>query len=175
MDYSPVILKNKGVPCEFVKTQKSGDVWERVYKEDGEIEKVTYHVKFTNNAISDIELHFNGLEAWQEKLEKLPITTVRQTLAFALRKDVLEIGEAMLDGEVVMYSNVVGTAWSIANGVDPTIASRMLWQSVGLANEQRETLNKELSKSLEKIDSSLGLSGTDSGPKRASRSKNSGN
>lgn len=175
MDYSPVILKNKGVPCEFAKTQKVGDSWQRVTTEDGEIEKVILHVKFTNNVISDVELHFGGLEEWQAKLEKFPTTTIRQTLSFVLKKDVVEIGEAMLDGEVVMYSNIVGTAWSIANGVDPTIASRMLLQSVGLANEQRQALNEELSKSLQKIDSSLGLSGTDSGPKRASRSKNSGN
>lgn len=175
MDYSPIILKNKGVPCEFAKTQRSGDTWERVFSEDGEIEKVVYHVRFTNNIISDVEIHFGGLEAWQEKLEKFPTTTIRQTLSFALKKDVTEVGEAMLDGEVVMYSNIVGTAWSIANGVDPTIASRMLQQSVGLASEQKQALNEELSKSLQKIDSSLGLSGTDSGPKRASRSKNSGN
>jgi len=175
MDYSPVILKNKGIPCEFVKTQKVGESWERVLTESGEVEKISYNIKFTNNVISDVELHFGGLEAWQEKLEKFPTTTIRQTLSFVLRKDVLEIGEAMLDGEVVMYSNIVGTAWSIANGVDPTIASRMLLQSVGLANEQRQLLNEELGKSLEKIDSSLGLSGTGSGPKRASRSKNSGN
>ena len=80
----------------------------------------------------------------------------------------------MLDGEVVMYSNVIGTAWSIANGVDPTTASLMLQQSVGLAKEQKQALNEELNKSLENLNSSPGPSGTDSGPKRASRSKSSG-
>lgn len=174
MDYSPVILKNKGVPCEFAKTIKSGDTWERVYSDDGEIEKTVHHVKFTNNVISDIELHFGGLEAWQQSLEKFPITTVRQTFSFVLKRDIIEVGEAMLDGEVVMYSNVIGTAWSIANGVDPTTASLMLQQSVGLAKEQKQALNEELNKSLENLNSSPGPSGTDSGPKRASRSKSSG-
>ena len=119
MDYSPVILKNKGVPTEFAKTQKVGDLWERVYDENGEVVKEELFVKFTNNTISDIEMHFGGLEAWQEKIEKYPLTTVRQTLAFVFRKDVMEVGEAMLDAEVVMYANVIGTSWSIANGVDP--------------------------------------------------------
>ena len=174
MDYSPVILKNKGVPTEFAKTQKVGDSWERVYDENGEVVKEELFVKFTNNTISDIEMHFGGLEAWQEKIEKYPLTTVRQTLAFVFRKDVMEVGEAMLDAEVVMYANVIGTSWSIANGVDPQIASRMLWQSVGLAREQKETLNKELSKTLKNTKELPGLNGTDSGPKRASRSKTSG-
>lgn len=174
MDYTPVILKNKGVPCEFIKLNKVGDTWERVTDEEGEPEKQIFFVKFTNNSISDIELHYGGLEAWQEQLEKYPITTVRQTLAYALKRDVLEVGEAMLDGEVVMYSNVIGTAWSIANGVDPTVASLMLQQSVGLASEQKRLLNEQLSKTLDQT-SSLGTSGSGSGPKRASRSKSSGN
>lgn len=174
MDYSPLILKNKGIPCEFNKTQKVGNSWERVYDEVGETVKETLFVRFTNNSISDIELHYGGLEAWQQELEKFPITTVRQTLAFAMKRELTDMGEAMLDGEVVTYSNVIGAAWSIANGVDPTTASLMLKQSVGLANEQKKALNEQLAKTMEETDS-LGLSGSDSGAKRASRSKSSGN
>ena len=174
MDYSPIILKNKGIPCEFAKVVKTGEIWERVLDDNGEVEKEILYVKFTNNSISDIELHFGGLDAWQEQLEKFPITTVRQTLAFALRKQVQETGEAMLDGEVVMYSNIIGTAWSIANGVDPTVASRLLKESLGLANEQKQLLNEQLTKTLDQS-VSLGDNGSDSGRKRAARSKNSGN
>ena len=173
MDYSPVILKNKGVPTEFAKTQKVGDRWERVLTEDGELVKEERWVKFTNNSISDIEVEYEGLEAWQEKLEKIPLTTVRHTLSIVFGEDVQRVGEAMLDAEVVTYANVIGTAWSIANGVDPTVASRLLLQSEGLAKEQREVLNKELTKSLNNLDSP-GQSGSDSGRKPASRSKNSG-
>lgn len=173
MDYSPVILKNKGIPTEFAKTKKTESDWERVLNAEGEPEKEIVFVKFTNNSISDIELHYDGLEAWQAQLEKFPITTIRQTFSYALKRDVRDIGEAMLDGEVVMYSNVVGTAWSVANGVDPTIASRLLKQSVGLANEQKQALNKELTKAME-VNSSPGTNGSGSGVKRASRSKTSG-
>ncbi len=178
MDYSPLILKNKGTPCEFAKTVKVGESWEKVVDEDGEVQKTIFHVKFTNNTISDIEVHYGGLEDWQAKLEKFPVTSVRQTLAFCLQKELSEMGEMMLDGEVVMYSNVIGTAWSIANGVDPTIASLMLRQSVGLADGQKKTLNEELAKTLEKELAkeleSPGISGSVSGQKRASRSKPSG-
>jgi hypothetical protein len=173
MDYTPVILKNQGVSCEFVKLQKNGDVWERVIGEEGEPEKEVIFVKFTNNVISDIEIHFGGLEAWQEQLEKFPYTTVRQTFSLMMRRKPEEVGEAMLDGEVVMYSNIIGTAWAIANGVDPTVASLMLVNSVGLAKEQNRLVNEQLSKSVETPESP-GTSGSDSGPKRASRSKTSG-
>lgn len=173
MDYTALVLKNKGVPCEFVKTRKVDSGWERVMNDEGEYETETIHVRFTNNSISDIELHFGGLEEWQVSLEKYPVTNVRQTLAFALKRDVLDVGEAMLDGEVVMYSNVIGTAWSIANGVDPQIASLMLKQSAGLAEEQRKALNEQLLKVVQ-TSTSPGQSGSASGPKRASRSKSSG-
>lgn len=174
MDYTPIILKNKGVPCEFAKTKQVGEKWERVFAENGEPEKEVLHVRFTNNNISDIEIFFGGLDEWQTKLEKFPITTIRQTLAFCMSRDLLDIGEAMLDGEAVNYSNVIGAAWSIANGVDPTTASRLLKHSVALAEEQRQGLNTELKKAMEAEDSP-GLVGTPSGQKRANRSKSSGN
>lgn len=177
MDYSPIILKNKGVPCEFAKTHNpsgSEDGWERVLDDEGNIIKEVLNVKFTNNSVSEIEMHFGGLEQWQEALEKYPINTIRQSLAFCLKRHVYDIGEAMLDGEAVMYSNVIGASWSIANGVDPTVASKMLQQSIGLANEQKRLLNDQLTSTMAAA-TLPGTNGSDSGPKRASRSKNSGN
>lgn len=175
MDYTPVILKNKAVSIRFYKVKKiqPDNVWVREQNEEGEDIIESSFIKFTNNSIADIEDYFGGLDAWQEKLEKLPINTIRQTLAFALKKDVEEVGEAMLDGEVVVYSNIIGTAWAIANGVDPIVASRMLENSAQLAEEQRRLLNETLIS--QTTPASPGPSGTDSGPKRASRSKSSGN
>jgi hypothetical protein len=174
MDYTPVVLKNKAVSIRFYKVKKiqPENVWVREQTEEGEDIIESSFVKFTNNSIADIEDFFGGLEAWQEKLEKLPVNTIRQTLAFALRKDVEEVGEAMLDGEVVIYSNIIGTAWAIANGVDPTVASRMLQNSAQLAEEQRKQLNETLIN--QTLPDSPGPNGTASGPKRASRSKSSG-
>lgn len=174
MDYTPIVLKNKGVPASFAKTEKVGvrdEDWVRKTDEEGNPEIEVLHVKFTNNAISEIEQHFGTLEKWQERLEQQPVSTLRQTLAYVLRRPVHQVGEAMLDGEVVNYSNIIGVAWSIANGVDPIVASRMLKESLGLAEEQKKVLNEELMKNID----SLGDSGSNSGAKRATRSKSSGN
>lgn len=175
MDYSPVILKNKGVPCEFAKTVKNGpgeQDWVRVTNDDGEVVTEVIHIRFTNNSISDIEEYFGSLEKWQETLEERPYNTMRQTIAFVLRRPIHDIGEAMLDGQIVTYSNVIGTAWSIANGVDPITASRMLSQTLELAEENKRRLEEGLTKAL---GADSGTSGSDSGRKRATRSKNSGN
>ena len=177
MDYSPIVLKNKGVPVKFYKTKKAEnglDVWEREYDEVGEPIVVDSFVRFNNNVIADIEVHWGSLEEWQERIEKQPVHTLRQTLAFATRRHSSDIGEAMLDGEVLGYSNVIGTAWAIANGVDPIMASRMLKQSAELAEEQKRLLNEAMDAQQEKTQDFLGDSGIQPGPKRAVRTKSSG-
>jgi hypothetical protein len=175
MDYTPIVLKNKGIPVELAKVKSIGsDVYEREYDEVGEVLKETVFVRFTNNVIADIEEHWGGLEAWQQNLEKMPVSTLRQSLAFALKRNNTEVGEAMLEGQTVIYSNVVSVAWAIANGVDPTVAGKMLRQSALLAEENRRVLEQAMSV-VEFPSDSPGDSGTPPGPKRAARTKSSGN
>ena len=167
MDYTPTILKNKGILCQFAKTQKTGSNesdWAEMLDENEEVIKET---------ISSIEEHYNGLEAWQDALDKKPYNTRRQTLAYVLNRNLYDMGEAMLDGEIVTYSNVIGTAWSIANGLDPEVASRMLAQALGLAVENKKQLELKMEDLMPAVSDS-GNSGSASGPKRAVRSKSSG-
>lgn len=176
MDYSPIVLKNKGIPCAFAKVVKiDGDMYERVFDDEGNVVTETLMIRFTNNTIADIEQHWGNLEAWQDGLTTRPVSTCRDTLSFALRRPAMEVGEAMLDGEIMAYSNTIGVAWAIANGVDPIVASKMLKQSAVLAEAQKETLNKALEQTNQTIQDSLGDSGSKPGPKRAARSKSSGN
>jgi hypothetical protein len=104
----------------------------------------------------------------------MPVSTVRQTLSFALKMSNVAVGEAMIDGEITNYSNIIGVAWAIANGVDPSVASRLLEQSVALAEDQRKTLNEAINKQV-KVQVSPGDSGTQPGRKPTARTKSSGN
>lgn len=180
MDYTPTILKNVGISCQFSKTKADANGWSRVLDEKAEIAKETLMIRFNNNSISEIEEFWGGLEPWQDALEKKPYTTIRQTLSFVLQREIIDIGEAMLEGEIVAYANVIGSAWSIANGVDPDVASQMLTQAFRLAEENKKALQKNLEEmmpllGMPQTESDNGNSGLVSGPKRASRSKNSGN
>lgn len=176
MDYSPIVLKNKGIPCSFAKTKKIDEAtYERQFDEEGNPVLENLMIRFTNNTIADIEQHWGNLELWQEALAQRPTTTCRDTLAFSLKRNPLDIGEAMIEGEIMTYSNVIGIAWAIANGVDPIVASRMLKQSAALAEAQKEVLNKAMEESNQTIQDSLGNSGSKPGSKRAARSKSSGN
>lgn len=183
MDYTPTVLKNKGISCQFCKTQKTdsnSNGWSRVFDDKEELVTETLLIRFNNNSISDIEEFWGGLESWQDALEKKPYNTMRQTLSFVLGRELHDVGEAMIDGDIVAYSNVIGSAWSIANGVDPIVAGQMLTQAFRLAEENKKTLQKNLEEmiptlEIQQTESDSGNSGSVSGPKRASRSKTSGN
>lgn len=177
MDYSPIVLKNKGIPITLAQVSRVGtsDDYVREYDDVGEPLTESVNIRFTNNVISEIEEFYGSLEQWQERLEKQPISTLRQTIAFAIRRHVTAVGEGMLEGENMQYSNAIGIAWAIANGVDPTVASKMLKQSSALAEEQKRILKEALQAQQQEIVDSLGDSGTQPGPKRAARSKSSGN
>lgn len=177
MDYTPIVLKNKGVPVEFAKTaQDESGEWVRVIAEDGEVERQTLHIRVTNNTVADMEEKWGSLDMWQDAMDKQPISTIRNTLAMALKRQPEDIGEAMLEGHQVGYQTAIAVAWAIANGVDPTAASLALRQTAGLANEQRKIVEQALLGEMtsEPQPDSLGKSGSTSGRKRAARSKSSG-
>lgn len=177
MDYTPIVLKNKGINVTVASVKQiDPTTWERTYDEVGEIVKETVFIRFSNNIISDIEEHWGSLDDWQQTLEARPISTIRKTLSFCLKKPIEAIGEMMIEGDTIHYSNAIGVAWAIANGVDPTVASRMLKQSAELAEEQKKLLSDAIvaSSNLTTKDSP-GNSGTQPGAKRAARTKSSGN
>lgn len=174
MDYTPIVLKNKGVPVEFAVVEKSGDgYYKRKFNEEGEFETEKVFVRFTHNTIADIEDKYSTLELWQAALESKPTSTLRDSMALAMRKDPYEVGEAMIEGRIYEYSNAVSTAWAIANGMDPTLASRLLRQGNELAEKQIEESKKQMETIIQ--EDSPGKTGSRSGTKRAAPLQNSGN
>lgn len=167
MDYTPIVLKNKGVPILLAVVERSeGGAWKRKFDEEGEYEKHTAYVRFNHNTIADIEDRFGDLEQWQKMQETRGTSTVRETLSICLAQDKEKIGESMLEGALTDYQNAIAMAWSICNGVDPTTASRLLRQAEKLAEEQRQAINAELEKQLPKEPKpSRGKSGSSLGQK----------
>lgn len=170
MDYTPLILKNKGVPCEFaaVELDENGKL-RRIFTDEGTFKRLTLHVRFNHNAIADIEDFYGNLDSWQKSMEEKPTSTLRRTLAIVLGFDLTQTGEMMIEGDSGIYSNAIGTAWAISNGVDPTVASLLHKQSLELAEKQREEQTKIIKETLEKAESpkpSRGKSGSQSGAKQ---------
>ena len=69
MEYSPEILRNKGVPITVADVVNIDGQWELQYTPEGELKTEEINVKFTHNVIADIEELWGGLEKWQEAME----------------------------------------------------------------------------------------------------------
>lgn len=177
MDYTPIILKNKGVPVEFAVVEKQSDgTYRRKYDEAGEFEKKKVFIRFTHNTIADIEDQYSTLELWQIAMDTRPTHTLRDSMALALNIDKHEVGESMIEGRIYEYSNAVSTAWGIANGMDPTVASRLLRQGNELAEKQIQENQEQMMQAVAKVtEDSPGKTGSRSGAKRVAPSENSGN
>lgn len=168
MDYTPIVLKNKGVPALFAVVEKQQDgTWKRKFNEEGDYDKETLHIRFNHNVIADLEERYGDLENWQRVSETRAVTTARDTIALCLGYERERVGEMMIDGGLQDYQNALAMAWSICNGVDPTVASKMLRQAAKLAEETRNNLNSELEKQLPKEPKpSRGKTGSVSGPQQ---------
>ena len=153
IDYTPAVLRNKGIPCEFAVAVRGEDDWVKKYDDTvGDFEKEIRHIRFNHNAIAYIEDMWDGLNKWQEALEIKPVSTLRKTLAILLTVTVDEIGAMMIEGRLAEYNNAIGVAWAIANGVDPTVAGRLLEQTKLTVDTQLTVINKEMESLIETLE-----------------------
>ena len=155
MDYTPEVLRNKGVSVQIAQLRQEGADWKPIYNEDGELETEELWIKFTHNIIADIEEIYDSLAEWQEAMANKPISTLRRTIGLIKAEPVEKIGLRLIEGQINSYSNAIGAAWGLANGVDPTVASRLLEQAEVAADSQIEMMNQELITALDELDEAI--------------------
>jgi hypothetical protein len=148
MDYTPAVLRNKGVPVRIARLEGEKGSFAQVRDSEGNVESEEFFVRFTHNTIADIEELWEGLPDWQDAMANKPISTLRRTFALLMGRGVEEAGLSLLEGELGTYNNAIGTAWALANGVDPTVASRLLAQAQVATESQITMLNEELKTTL---------------------------
>jgi hypothetical protein len=152
MDYTPAVLRNKGVPVRMAALRNEDGAWVQIYDSEGNIETEEFHVRFTHNTIADIEEVWDGLPDWQEAMAAKPVSTLRRTYGLILTEPVEKVGMRLLEGQLGSYNNAIGTAWALANGVDPTVASRLLAEAEVATDSQVKMLNDELLETLDEVE-----------------------
>ena len=155
MDYTPAVLKNNGVPVPYCKVRLEGENWQPVWDSEGELELEEGYVRFTHNIIAEVEELWEGLTEWQEAMELKPVSTLRRTLGLMLGEPLGQVGARMVEGRLTEYTNAVGVAWALANGVDPTVAQRLLEQSRAAVNSQISLLDDQLSQSVQEMEDAV--------------------
>jgi hypothetical protein len=143
VDYSAAILRNKGVQVDVaVLVPGDGDSPpSRLTTPDGEPKTEQRWVRFTANAIADIEDAFGNLSEFEAASRLTPFKAVRTALAAAWDVTPRVAGEMMLEGRISDYSTAVGVALALANGVDPQQAGRLL--KIGVKASSKLTTERD--------------------------------
>lgn len=107
---------------------------------------------------------FYGLEAFQKAMEIKTASTVRRVIAIAMGVAEDQAGTAMDPGRMIEYQNAVGVAWSIAQGVDPTEAAKVLQRANAATAVARERLGSELTKMMDQGEAEITATPGGTGP-----------
>lgn len=114
---------------------------------------------------------FYGVDGFRHALADRPTGTCRDVIALALGMEPEAVGAAMLPGENNAYQAAVGVAWSLAQGVDPTTAARLLDQANAAVAANLAEINKTLTADLA---DTPGTSGSEPGSPTEEPSTSSG-
>ncbi len=172
MEYTAEILRNKGVPIEVADVIHIDGDWPLQYTPEGELKTETIYVRFTHNVIADIEELWGGLDKWQAQMETKPVSTLRRILSLIENEPLEVTGARMIEGRLPEYSNAIGVAWAMANGVDPEIASQLLVEAEIGVGSQIKMLNEELKENL--VGNTLGQEPSQPGAKQDKDTETSG-
>lgn len=109
---------------------------------------------------------FYGIQGFQKAMEIRPNKTVRDAMAIGLGMTPEEMGVAMISTEFLAYQNAVGVAWSMAQGVDPTEAAKVLHRITVAVAAQSASLASELNRTMDEAEGLTTVSpgSTGSGP-----------
>lgn len=97
------------------------------------------------------EMAFYGMDAFNQSMQRKVAKTVRKTLSIVLGVPETEAGRMMVPPLLAEYQNAIGVSWSIAQGVDPTDAVRVLEQSRAALAAKRAEMSERLGSQLQKM------------------------
>lgn len=140
---------------ELVTTTKRWITWHPVTDAEGDPVHVVEWVRFDNGSLSTLQNYYGSMEKFQEVSEEKPNEAVGVAVGVMLGvdpfdKDAMAKLNARIDPEeFVLYQVVVMAMLSIANGVDPTKAARMIEEGRLGVKEQVEAANKAIEEALD--------------------------
>lgn len=171
---SAAILRNKGCPIDFLVLDEAGEpvqekgkdktdkIWlkftarscaaiEEAYERRVFVVDVSIPDEFGNYSgrNEQKERIFEGLNAWEQSLDRMPYRTIIETLAIVLNMEKDEVEMRMVPGETEKYSAAIGASWAMANGLDPSDAGKLLAASLKAAQDKKT----EMSKAMAELDS----------------------
>lgn len=185
MDFSPTVLRNRGVPVPVYALADNG---EPVVDADGVPVTTERHVRFTANSLADLEVAFAsytandgtvhvGDDAIAKASEERRAGTMRRVFAIVWGLDEATVGRMLVTEQLLFYTAAVNTALALANGVDPTLAAEMVRLGIAAAEQQERqwaTLVEAMATTASDGSASPGATGSEPGSAPAEPETSSG-
>lgn len=114
--------------------------------EDGELQTVGQHQQ---------QVTVSGIPAWQRCLVEQTFTTLIRTFALLTGRPPETIRNQVIPSEVEVYDQAIGTAWALANGLDPQVASRIFETSLIQVREAKKNSAAASLEALEELERSV--------------------
>jgi hypothetical protein len=151
MDFTPITLRNQGVPVRMaVLDPLTG---KPTYGLDGKPTTAVEYLQFDNNVLAEFEGAFGSVEEFVGALDKKPYQALRLALSIALDVEPKTAANKVPNDENGLADVVAAlfVALAISQGVDPTRAASAYPQAVATLRETQAETTRQLSDLLDSI------------------------
>jgi hypothetical protein len=155
-EWSSTVLRNKGVPVNVQRISEGGDL---LFDSKDEPMLEERWVRFSMNIIAELESKYIGRTtydlqgekmtafgptAWQDFLRAEPISTTRDIFAMMWNLTPAQAGSMLLTNQMAEYAGALVSAFAIAEGVDPQLATTTVRDKIAAVVADADALNSAL-------------------------------
>lgn len=87
---------------------------------------------------------FEGIEGFQYASGRKNTKVTRDTIALCLGRKTEDVGRQMIPGQSPQYNSALAAAWSMANGVSPEVAGKVIARASREGEAKLEEMNAEM-------------------------------
>lgn len=176
---NPAVLQNKGIPIVLYLTEpyvretprsrvdEEGKLvtevaktvaWRPMTGEDDNLLTSREWLKLDANVLAIIEHRYEGMAGFQEASEKSTSEVIRVVITAVLgldhtsEDDLAQVGARLIPAQFGFYQNAIMASLSMASGVDPTNAVRLLEEGRLAVKAESTAANEALVKALEEAE-----------------------
>ena len=150
MDFTPVTLRNVGVPLRLAVLDLDG---KETYDTAGKPITETGHLRFDNNVLAEFEGTFGSVQKFVDAIDTAPYQTLRMALAVAWEVEPRVAANRIPNDENGLADTVAAlfVALAISQGVDPTRAATAYPATVAALRKAQASITADLSGLLDSI------------------------
>lgn len=142
MDFTPLTLRNRGVP---VKLAVLGDDGKPTFDDVGEPILEEVYLQFDMAIMADVEAKFGSTAAFMATLDEVPYQTIQAIMAILLECDERTASRRILVQELPTVTAAIMVALALSQGLDPTKAAEAYPEAAANLRKAMDALTEQIS------------------------------